>query len=128
MTVVEALDTLRAEVPGCTLVAFADLSSSLVLSSSASSKPMQNELDTLSTAAVQALDGALASGTATLFSEDGSKKPDVAMLLTGQEARIFLRSPDNAAEALVCVCTPVSDIAQVLDAGRAALGRMVAET
>lgn len=128
MTVSEALDTLRSEVSGCTLAAFADLSSRLVLSSSAASKPMQDELDKLSTAAAEALDGALADGTASVWNEDGTEKPDTAMMITGQEARVFLRSPDNVAEALVCVCAPDSDIAAVLTSGREALQRIVAAT
>ena len=128
MTVSEALDTLRSEVPGCTLAAFADLSSRLVLSSSAASKPMQDELDKLSSAAAEALDGALADGTTSIWQKDGAEKPDTAMLITGQEARVFLRSPDNAAEALACVCAPDSDIAAVINSGREALQRIVAAT
>ena len=128
MTVSEALDTLRSEVSGCTLAAFADLSSRLVLSSSAASKPMQDELDKLSSAAAEALDGALADGTASLWQKDGAEKPDTSMLITGQEARVFLRSPENAAEALACVCAPDSDIADVLNSGREALQRIVAAT
>ena len=128
MTVSEALDTLRSEVSGCTLAAFADLSSRLVLSSSAASKPMQDELDKLSSAAAEALDGALADGTTSIWQKDGAEKPDTAMLITGQEARVFLRSPENAAEALACVCAPDSDIAAVLHSGREALKRIVAAT
>ena len=128
MTVSEALDTLRSEVSGCTLAAFADLSSRLVLSSSAASKPMQDELDKLSSAAAEALDGALADGTTSIWQKDGAEKPDTAMLITGQEARVFLRSPENAAEALACVCAPDSDIAAVINSGREALKRIVAAT
>ena len=128
MTVSEALDTLRSDVPGCTIAAFADLSSRLVLTSSASSKPMQDELNSLSAAAAEALDGALAEGSGPIWGGDGTDKPDVAMLLTGQEARVFLRSPDNVAEALVCVCAPDSDIAAVLNSGREALQRIVEAT
>lgn len=128
MTVGEALETLRSEVSGCTLAAFADMSSRLVLSSSAASKPMQNELDALSVAAAEALDGALAEGTNSVSGHDGSNKPEVAMLMTGLEARIFLRSPENAAEALVCVCAPDSDFAKVLESGRDALQRINAAT
>ena len=125
MTVDEALETLRSEIPGCTLVAFADLSSRLVLSSSSVSQPAREEVDALSDAVYQALDGALAEGAQPMWNDEAAK-PGMAMLLTSSEARVVLRSTTAANEALICVCEPNADFRHVLNCGRQALDRIAA--
>lgn len=124
MDVNEALDAMRADVPGCSLVAFADLSSRLVLSSSAAKKPGQEEMDRLSEAAFIALDGALAEGAAPVLDAADDQLPGLAMLMTSAEARVIMRSPEKPSEALVCVCAPDADLARVLESGRQTLGRI----
>jgi len=123
MDVAEALDNLRAEVTGCQLAAFSDLSSKMVLCFSAGGRRAQEELDELSEIAVTVLDGPVADG-AQYFLE--SQKPASAMTLTKVDLRVFLRSPKSENEALICVCSPQTNIATLVDRGRSALDQIVA--
>lgn len=129
MDVIEALDAMRSEIPGCSLVAYADLGSKIVLSASAISKPAQEELDRLSELAQVMLEGAVAEGAQPLLrtgSDDAVA--GTAMLLSGVDAKVFLRSAGEAPEALVCVCAPEADLRKVVDCGRSTLDTIVAET
>lgn len=125
MDITTELDAMRADVRGCVLVAFTDLTSQLVLSSSSASKPAQEEMNALSQACHLALDGVYADGARVAW---GSEAPaETAVLMTGAEARIFLRSPGNAGEALICVCAPDTDLETAVAQGRATLDRIVAK-
>lgn len=128
MSVSEALDDLRSEIPGCSLVAFADLSSKIVLTASAAMKPAREELDALSVAAHLALDGAVAEGAAAVWSDTAEALAETAMLLSANEARVFMRSPGENPEALICVCAPDCNLETVVDCARTALKRIVSET
>lgn len=127
MNVAAELDEMRSEISGCTLVAFTDLSSQLVLCASAASKPVQEELNALSKAANLALDGAFAEGAAPLWSNGGEATAETAVLMTVSEVRVFLRSPVKPNEALVCVCAPDTELDAVVDSGRLTLGRILAQ-
>jgi hypothetical protein len=128
MSVSDALDDLRSEIPGCSLVAFADLSSRIVLTASSVMKPAREELDALSSAAHLALDGSVGEGASSLWGDAGEAAAETAMLLSASEARIFMRSPGENPEALICVCAPDSDLEMVVDCARVALKRIVSET
>ena len=129
MSVTDALDAMRSEIPGCSLVAFADLKSQLVLSASALGQPGQEELDALSNAAQLVLEGAVAESAATVWSDaNPDAAAETAMLLTEAEARVFLRASGGAPEALICVCGPDSDLDLVLQQGRATLARIQGES
>lgn len=123
MDVTEALDNLRAEVAGCQLAAFTDLSSKMVLCFSAGGRRAQEELDELSAIAVTVLDGPVAEGAQYLLE---NRKPASAMTITKVDLRVFLRSPRSENEALICVCSPQTDIATVVDRGQSALDQIVA--
>ena len=123
MDVAEALDKLRAEVTGCELTAFTDLSSKMVLCVSAGGGRAQEELDALSEIAVTVLEGSVAEGALQLLED---RKPTSAMTMTRVDVRVFLRSPKSENEALICVCSPRTDIATVIDRGRSALDQIVA--
>lgn len=126
MDVAERLDAMRAEVNGCSLVAFADLGSKLVLCVSAAIKPAQEEMDRLSSLAELVLNGALASGAAPVLTDgEGDGRAGMAMLMSGSEAKVFLRAQGAANEALVCVCAPETDIGKVVDCGRSTLDGIV---
>jgi hypothetical protein len=129
MSVSEALDSLRSEIPECSLVAFADLSSKIVLTASAAMKPAREELDALSAAAHLALDGAVAESAAAVWSSSAADATaETAMLLSANEARVFMRSPGENPEALICVCAPDCDLERVVDCARTTLTRIVSET
>ncbi len=122
MDITAELDAMRADVRGCAIVAYADLSSQLVLSTSAVSTPLQEEMNALSQAARLALDGAIAEGAAPSWG--GQVPPEMAVLMTGAEVRLFLRSPANVSEALVAVCAPDADLEAAVAQARATLARI----
>ena len=121
MDVEEALKNLRAEVAGCELAAFTDLSSKMVLCVSAGGRRAQEELDELSEIAVTVMEGTVAESAMFLLQDS---KPASAVLMTNVDLRVFLRSPNSAHEALICVCSPQTDIAAVMDRGRSALDQI----
>lgn len=125
MDITTELDAMRADLQGCVLVAFTDLSSQLVLSSSSASKPAQEEMNALSQAAHLVLDGSYAESASAGW--DGNPPADTAVLMTGSEARVFLRSPGNPAEALVAVCAPDTNLEVAVSQARATLDRIVAK-
>lgn len=124
MDITAELDALRTELQGCSLVAFTDLNSQLVLCSSAASQPLQEELNALSASAQLALDGAFAEGAAPVWG--GENAAEVAMLMTGDEIRMFFRSPGNSSEALICVCSASTDLDAAATEARAGLARILA--
>lgn len=125
MDITAELDAMRADVQGCALVAYTDLSSQLVLSTSAASKPVQEEMNALSQAAQLALDGTIAEGAAPSWGSQAP--PEMAVLMTGAEVRLFLRSPANTSEALVAVCAPDANLEAVVTQARATLARIGSE-
>ena len=128
MDVTETLDAMRADVPGCSLIAFTDLGTRLVLSSSAAAKPAQEDLDQLSSMAQTLLQGTLSEGAASLLETgEGDTRAGVAFLLSISDAKIFLRAAGESPEALVCVCAPDADLEKVVDCGRSTLARIVAK-
>ena len=126
MSVTDALDAMRTEVSGCSMVLYADLKSGLVLSTSAIGQPGQEELDAQSGAAQIALDGLLAEGARPVWAETGDAAVEIACFLTGNDARVFLRSPGDAPEALICLCAPDADLDVVVDCGRRTLADILA--
>lgn len=127
MSVSDALDALRLEIPGCSLVAFADLSSKIVLTASSETNPARETLDALSAAAHLVLDGPIADGAAPVWGDPDSAAA-MGMLLSSSEARVFMRSPGENPEALICVCAPDCDLELVVDCARTTLKRIVSET
>ena len=108
------------------MVAFTDLNSKLVLSSSAAVNPSREELDQLGMAAGSLLRGPMAESTSDVADGDGGA--DTAMTLTQGEMRIFLTCAGSANEALVCVCAPTANLAEAVGNGRDALGRILAQS
>lgn len=123
MDVALALEEMRSEVAGCDLIAFADLSSQMVLCTSSATKRAQEEIDALTGVASVTLKGALAEGAQALTGDE----PATAVTMTRNDVHVYMRNPAAANEALICVCAPDADIGKVVDCGHAMLGRMVAE-
>ena len=124
MDIAAELDEMRSALQGCSLVAYTDLSSQLVLCTSSATSPMQEEMNALSRAAQLALDGAFAEGAAMAWG--GAAPAEFAVLMADEDTRLFLRSPANATEALMCVCGPGTDLAEASAQARATLGRIQA--
>lgn len=121
MDISTALDAVRTGISGCTLVAFADINSKLVLSSSAAVTPSREDLDILGEAAGALMTGGLADGATKAVGAT-----DVAITLTATELRLFLRASQDANEALVCVCDPACDMSAALAVGQNALTELQA--
>ena len=104
MSIAERLNAFRFEVPGCESVAFADLSSGLVLCASSEGKKPQEWFDQMCAAAQEMLDGALARETSALASRSATPGAQQAIHIADGELRLFLRSETAPNEALCCVC------------------------
>jgi hypothetical protein len=98
MGIAEDLTALRRDFPGCRVATFADLSSGLVLFTSAAARPPQERLDALLARAAALLGGP--SGTAA-FSVLGAPV-DQAVAPEGDGLVVALRSPAEPAEAVIC--------------------------
>lgn len=105
MDLATRLKTLREATAGCSLVAFGDLGSRLVLRSSAETQPPQEYLDQLCAQA----DRGFCMQDALLARDAMSdhRQPKV-MIVTPLETRIYIRAAaatqDTASDAILCVC------------------------
>lgn len=113
----DLLEALRTGVPGCQMVAFADLSAGLVLSVSVARKRPQEELDALCSAASDILDGAQAQSAARAL----AGPVDLAVALHAGRTLAVLRSPTDPVEALICTGTPEMRPAEALAGARRTL-------
>lgn len=123
MDVSQTLEALRGDLVGCDLVAFADLSSSMVLSSSSLSTYAQEDMDRLSANAVTVLNGAIAEGGLPMVGEEDTAV-HVAMTLDSEASILFLRAQASPNEALICVLAPSADLATAIRKGQDALKEM----
>jgi hypothetical protein len=126
MTITDELDAVRAAVPGCVAVAYADLSSGLVLCVSSARRQNREALDALCATASDLLDGA-ASGAAAGAVGEAGEAIDEAVSLSPGATFAFLRSSLDPVEALCCIGTPDVDIEALLAEARGALGRIEAQ-
>ena len=109
-----------------TYIAFADLSSSMVLSASSVATYAQEEMDRLSANAVTVLNGAIAEGGLPMVGEEDDSV-HVALTLDGEAVTVFLRAQASPNEALICVLAPSANLPDAIARGRETLKSMVAE-
>lgn len=112
MSIVEKLDSLRAAAPGCSLAAFGDLNTRLVLRTSAARPWPQERLDELCMQAARCFASADSPGVAEHFLDEG-ERIDQAILLEPSEVRLFLRAPEEESDLLCVVCHSVGDFERV---------------
>lgn len=106
MSILGQLDALRQDVSGCTLVAFADLRTRLVLSVSADTPRPQECLDEMCFQAASCFEDYDTLAIALDSDEQRDHMCIEAIVLTPVETRVFIRNPDGEGEALCCVCQP----------------------
>ncbi|MGL4237411.1 hypothetical protein [Tabrizicola sp.] len=106
MGVTESLGALAKAFPQASLVAFADLSSRMILSSSGRKSVNQEHLDRLCDQARASFDDPLFSLSVEAFGE-----PHGAMVIGTDSVRVFLRSEVEPADALCCICDHSIDLA-----------------
>lgn len=99
MGVIDSLGALVKAYPQARIVAFADLSSSMILASQGPQLVTQEHLERLCKQARSSFDDPLFSLTLEAFGE-----PQAAILLGEDEVKVFLRSETEPADALCCVC------------------------
>lgn len=123
MDVIKELDGLRADIEGCDLAAFADLTTSMILCVSSATRHAQEELDALTATAATVLDGAVAEGAQAFL---GGSKAQTAITMTPVDVRIYLRASASQNEALICLCTPDADLSKVVSRGSEVLNAILA--
>lgn len=101
--VANQLDTLREESIGSRAVAFADLSTRMILVTDTQSNLTREKLDALCEQAASVLG---VDGTATL----GASPCRMALLADNSSVRLFLRATDEPNDVLCCVCAPNVDL------------------
>jgi hypothetical protein len=97
--VIDSLGALVKAFPQARVVAFADLSSNMILASQGQQMVTQEHLERLCKEARSSFDDPLFSLTLEAFGE-----PRAAILLGETEVKVFLRSETEPADALCCIC------------------------
>ena len=126
MTVNEELEALRSARPGCDLVGYADLGSGMVLTSVGRTSRPREVMDALAAEAVAMLDGGSLPELLRLLGP-GAERLDEAVTMSPDRAHVFVRSPSEASEAIVAVCTPSTPLDPLIAEARALLARFGAE-
>ncbi|HLQ17961.1 MAG TPA: hypothetical protein VK146_03195 [Tabrizicola sp.] len=101
----ESLGAVVKAFPQARLVAFADLSSRMILSSSGTLSTTQEHLDKLCDQARASFDDPLFSLSVEAFGE-----PHGAVVMGPDNVRVFLRSDTEPADAMCCICDHSIDL------------------
>ncbi len=104
MTIAEQIDSLRMSLPGCSLVAFGDVTTQLVLRSSQTRPIRREHLDQLCAEAGDCFSVIEAARTASQETQAGPESHVEAVVLAGSEGRIFVKSGRNESDFLCLVC------------------------
>ncbi len=123
MGLTEELDDLRASLPGCRFIVFADLSSRMVLCASAEVPLPQENYDALCTSAAD-LFSSPAFGLAfrKLGAKDGVGAE--AILADALGTQIFVFGTQSSDDALCFQCGPEIDLVALIDAARPVVDRI----
>lgn len=106
MGVIESLGAVVKAYPQARVVAFADLSSRMILASQGRDDVTQELLDVLCQQARTSFDDPLFSLSVEAFGE-----PHGAVVMGSDSLRVFLRSESEPADALCCICDHSIDLA-----------------
>lgn len=112
--VADKLDALQNKFAGCETIAFADLSTQMILVTNSSTEYRRETLDQLCAEAALTLGGR----NRPLL---GDQPGNAAFVATGSQLRIFLRASQEPTDVLCCVCAPDTDIDAFLAEARACL-------
>ena len=105
MGVNESLGAVAKAFPQARLVAFADLSSRMILASAGPLATTQEHLDRLCDQARASFDDPLFSLSVEAFGE-----PQGAVVMGADAVRVFLRSDTEPSDALCCICDHSIDL------------------
>lgn len=115
--VTEDLDALHSKFPQCETIAFADLSTDMILITNSAAPQTREALNALCADAAKSLGK---PGSPNF----GEGESDVAMIATRDQLTIFLRAADEPTDVLCCVCKPDLDVAAFLTAARPTLQKI----
>ncbi len=115
--VVSELDTLRAASVGCQAIAFADLSTRMILVTDTQSKLPRETLDAL---CVQAASVLGAHGKIAL----GTHPSRIALLAEKTSIHLFLRASSEPDDVLCCICAPDVNVDKFVTAATECLNRI----
>ena len=105
MSVVESIQSVAKAYPLARVVAFADLSSRMILCSAGSQNVTQEHLIKLCSDALSCFDDPLSSLAIEAFGEaQGS------IVIDYDSVRVFLRSKEEASDVMCCICDPGIDL------------------
>lgn len=121
MSIAQGLDYLRDGHPACSLAAFGDLGTRLVLRSSAATEHPQEFYDQFCAQAAQGF--GLSDG---LPRPEDTAPGNEVIVLTPQDARVFVRSPDNGSDFVGCICDAQQDLEDLAGAAAAMLSEATA--
>lgn len=113
MTIQDRLSELRTRFEGCEIAAFADLSTQMVLASSAGKGVPQEQLDTLCAEACEALLSNASDVVKSAFSAPQNAAISYSVVPRQGYNRVYVTSPETPEEAICLQCigrTPVGDI------------------
>ncbi len=105
MGISDSLGAVIKAYPQVRVVAFADLSASMILASQGKDDMTQEHLDRLCQQARTSFDDPLFSLSVEAFGE-----PHAAVVIGPDAVRIFLRSETEPADALCCICDHSIDL------------------
>lgn len=112
--VADILEKLVADHEACRVAAYADLATDMVL--------VTNKGHNLRR---EALDALCREASLTLAAADGGAgQCHTALTATRDNLKLFIRTDDEAQEALCCVCSPDVDVRALLPAIRAGLAEI----
>lgn len=115
--VVDELDALRSKFDGCETIAFADLSTQMILVTDSGSDLRREALDALCSEATLTLG---ATGTPAI----GTQISTVSIVAGKAVLRLFVRATQEPNEVLCCICTPKVDVGAFLADARSCLNRI----
>ncbi len=106
MGINESLGAVIKAFPQTRVVAFADLSASMILASMGKDDITQEHLDQLCQQARSSFDDPLFSLSVEAFGE-----PHAAVVMGPESLRVYLRSESEPADAMCCICDHGIDLA-----------------
>ena len=105
MAISDSLGAVIKAYPQVRVIAFADLSSRMILASQGKDDVTQEYLDQLCQQARTSFDDPLFSLSVEAFGE-----PHAALIMGADDLRLFLRSETEPADALCCICDHSIDL------------------
>ncbi|WP_341367135.1 hypothetical protein [Yoonia sp. BS5-3] len=112
--VADALDALQDKFSGCDTIAFADLSTQMILVTNTGTAHPREKLDNL------CAEAALTLGTSRKLAI-GTAPGETAIVSGPEQLRIFLRAKKEPSDVLCCIFHPSLDVAAFLPEARACL-------